>query len=228
MKKLSVIIPVFNEEKTIVQVIEQVLAQETGEWQKEIVVVDDGSTDSTGEKLKAFSGRIKVFRHGKNLGKGAALQTGFTAATGEAVIIQDADLEYDPADWPKMLEEFERDEKLVAVYGSRELSPKRRGYFHYVLGVKFLSFLVNLLFGSHLTDVYTCYKLFRTDFLRSLKLESNGFEIEAEITCKTLRARGKIKEVPIGYFPRRFSQGKKIRVRDGLKGAFKIVKFRFR
>lgn len=228
MKKLSVIIPVFNEEKTIVQAIERVLAQEIGDWQKEIIVVDDGSFDGTREILKPFFDKVRVFQHGKNLGKGTALRTGFAAATGQAIIVQDADLEYDPADWPKLLKELEENPGVGAVYGSRELSPKRRGYSHYVLGVRFLAVLINLLFGSKLTDPYTCYKLLWSETAKEMLIESNGFEVEAEITVKLLRSGKKIREVPIQYYPRRFSEGKKIRAKDGFIAIWTIIKHRLR
>ena len=224
--KLSIIIPVFNEEKTIVQVLEKVLAQAIGEWQKEVIVIDDDSSDGTSKKLEPFFDQVRVFKHAQNQGKGAALQTGFDVARGEAIIVQDADLEYDPADWPRLIRALEENPELAAVYGSRELSPERREYFPYVLGVKFLTFLINLLFGSRLTDAYTGYKLFRAEAIKSINLESRGFEIEAEITVKLLRGGFQIKEVPIHYRPRSFSEGKKIRARDGLRGIWTILKYR--
>lgn len=225
--KLSIIIPIFNEEKTIARVLDRVLSQEIGDWEKEVIVIDDHSTDSTQQRLEPFWDRIRIFMHPKNRGKGASLRTGFEAAQGNAIIVQDADLEYDPADWKRLLQELEENPNLAAVYGSRELNPERRGYFLYVWGVRFLSFLVNLLFGSNLTDVYTCYKLLRASVVRSIKLESSGFEIEAELTCKILKQGGRIKELPIRYFPRSFKEGKKIRAKDGLKGVFTIIKYRF-
>lgn len=225
MKTLSIIIPVFNEEKTIKKVLESVLKQDIGNWKKEIIVINDHSTDNTTQVLKSFLDKIKILQHGKNLGKGSALKTGFEAATGDAIIIQDADLEYDPNDWSKMIIELEKDASLSAIFGSREMSPKRKGYWHYVLGVRFLAFLINFLFKSNLTDPYTCYKLFRADLFKKIPLKSNGFEIEAEMTVKILKQRGKIKEVPINYYPRKFSEGKKIRFRDGLVGIWIIIKY---
>ncbi|MBU4350771.1 glycosyltransferase family 2 protein [Candidatus Parcubacteria bacterium] len=223
--KLSIIIPVFNEEKTIKKVLESVLKQDIGNWEKEIIVIDDHSNDDTAEILKQFLDRIKIFQHGKNLGKGSALRTGFGVATGEAIIIQDADLEYSPDDWPKMLAELEKSSDISAVFGSREMNPERKGYWHYVLGVRFLAFLINFLFKSNLTDPYTCYKLFRAELIKGILLESNGFEIEAEMTVKILKQGGKIKEVPINYYPRKFSEGKKIRVKDGLVGIWTIIRY---
>ena len=229
-KKLSIIIPVFNEEKTIKDAIRKVLSQEIDGWQKEIIVVNDGSTDNTQKELENFLGLISIARHNKNLGKGTALRSGFAKCSGNAIIIQDADLEYSPSDWPAMLRKLEENPNITAVFGSRELNNKRKGYFLCVLGVRLLTFLVNFLFHSKLTDVYTCYKLMRADFIKNMKLESNGFEIEAEITCKILKDGGAIKEVPISYFPRTYKQGKHIRIKDeflGIKTIFKCWFFKF-
>ncbi len=224
-KKLSIIIPVFNEEKTIGTVLEKVLLQEIGDWSKEIIVIDDGSIDKTEEEIGVFSEKIRILKHKKNLGKGAALATGFRVFTGSAVIVQDADSEYNPSDWPPMLKELDLHLEITAVYGSREMNPERKGYFLYVLGNKFLTFLINLLFRSNLTDAYTCYKLIRADFIRNTKIESKGFEVEAEITCKILKDKGIIKELPISYSPRSFKQGKHIRFKDGLVGIGTILKY---
>lgn len=224
-KKLSIIIPVFNEEKTVKDAVGRVLAQEIKGWQKEIIVVNDGSTDNTQEELKKIFDEVSIVRHIKNLGKGAALRSGLSKSSGDAVIIQDADLEYSPADWPAMLEELEKNHDVAAVFGSRELNNERKGYFFCVLGVRFLTFLVNFLFHSKLTDIYTCYKLMRRDFIKKIKLESNGFEIEAEITCKILKNRGVIKEIPINYFPRTFKQGKHIRTKDEFLGIKTVLKY---
>lgn len=232
--KLSIIIPVFNEVKTIQKVVRNVLAQNTGSWEKEIIVVDDGSIDGTGREIeelgqpkagqpRAENKKLIFLRHNKNCGKGAAVRTALGYTTGEAVIIQDADLEYDPADIPALLRVLE-EPGVNVIYGSRELQPKRRGYFHYVLGVKFLTFLVNILFGTKLSDIYTGYKLFRADVLKSLNLESTGFEIEMELTVKLLKKRVDIKEMPIHYQPRKFSQGKKIRFKDAIVGAMTLFK----
>lgn len=224
-KKLSIIIPVFNEEKTIGAVLKSVLSQETGDWSKEIIVVDDGSIDGTEKIINGFSEKIRILKHQKNLGKGRALATGIKAATGNAVIVQDGDLEYSPSDWPLMLNALENNPEITAVYGSREINSKRKGYFIYVLGVRFLTFLNNFLFRSNLTDIYTCYKLVRADFIKNIKIESKGFEIEVEITCKILKNKGIIREVPISYFPRTFLQGKSIRFKDGLIGLITILKY---
>ena len=227
-KKLSIIIPVLNEESTIKEIIEQVEHASVLDYQKEIIIVDDGSSDNTKNILKDIKAQYNliILEHQKNIGKGRALQTGFKAVTGNAVIIQDADLEYDPNDWDSLLKELNGSE-IGAVYGSRNINSEKKGYFHYVLGVKFLTFLNNLLFRSKLTDTYTCYKLFPADLIKSIQLDSDGFEIEAEMTAKILKKGLLIKEVPISYNPRKFKQGKKIRFKDGLIGIWTIIKYRF-
>lgn len=226
MRKLSIIIPVFNEERTIGQAIQKVIDQDIDGWQKEIIVVDDGSFDKTIEQIQSFIDKIKFLKHEKNQGKGAAIRTGLKVVTAEAVIIQDADLEYSPKDWPCLLKELGNPQTMV-VYGSRNIVLQKRSYWHYTLGAKFLTFLVNLLYKCQLTDVYTGYKLFRTPLIKSIDLKSNGFEIEAEITCQILKRGIVIKEVPIHYEPRTFRQGKKIRFCDGLVGFWTIIKNHF-
>lgn len=223
MKKLSIIIPVFNEEKTISAVLNKVLQQETPGWEKEIILINDASTDSTEEKIKSFSGEVKIKTHAQNMGKGAALCTGIKEATGDAILIQDADLEYDPKDWPKLLAELQWAD---VVYGSRNIRPEKRGYWYCYWGVELLTKSLNLLFGGNLTDPYTCYKLFRSETIKNINLTRNGFEIEAEITAKLLKNRAKIKEVDIHYYPRTYAEGKKIKIADGLIGLWTIFKIR--
>lgn len=225
MKLLSIIIPAYNEEKTIASVLDKVLAQNYGQWNKEIIVVNDCSNDRTDEVIKPYLDKIKYIKHNKNSGKGSAIKTGLSEAVGDTVIVQDADLEYDPADIKLLLEKF--DSGFEIVYGSRNLHPERRGYSHYVFGSKILDWLVNIFFWTNLTDVYTCYKLFKTDVLRKIGIESNGFEMEMELTAKALRMGYKMTEVPIHYYPRKFSEGKKIRAKDGLKGIWTLIKYRF-
>jgi glycosyltransferase involved in cell wall biosynthesis len=221
---LSIIIPVFNEEKTIAKVIERVLDQDFNGYDKQIIVVDDGSTDKTGKEIEKLETEKFVFlSHSKNLGKGAAIKTALEHVTGDVVIVQDADMEYNPADINLLIKKLES--SIDVVYGSRELHPERRGYPHYVLGVRLLTFLVNLRFKSKLTDVYTCYKLFPAHIIKSLDLKSNGFEIEMELTVKTLKKKYKIKEVAINYTPRKFVEGKKIRFRDAIKGVLTFFEF---
>ncbi len=223
--KLSIIIPIFNEEATLEKVLKKVVQAPILQYEKEIILIDDGSTDRTKQIINRLKGKpgFIVLEHPQNMGKGAAIQTGLKAVTGQAVIIQDADLEYNPADWPSLLKELKPG--MGAVYGSRNINPKKRGYFHYVLGVWLLTKLNNLLFASRLTDTYTCYKLFPARLIKSIPLTSNGFEIEAEITARILKKGLSIKELPISYSPRKFSQGKKIRFWDGLLGLWTIIKY---
>jgi len=228
-KKLSIIIPVLNEESTIEEIIKRVERAPVFDYQKEIIIINDGSTDNTKKILENLKEKYNliILEHNMNAGKGKALQTGLEVVTGSAVIIQDADLEYNPNDWRLLLRELNKP-GIGAIYGSRNINPEKKGYFHYVMGVKFLTFFNNLLFGTKLTDIYTCYKLFPAHLIKSIKLNSNGFEIEAEITAKILKKGLLIKEVPISYSPRRFEQGKKIRFKDGLIGIWTIFKYRFK
>lgn len=226
MRRLSIIIPAYNEAKTITDVLARVFEQNYHGWDKEIIVVNDDSSDGTAEKLRPFLNKIKYLKHSRNQGKGAAIRTGVEIMSGDAVIVQDADLEYDPADIQKLLNVLGNRDNLV-IYGSRNLNPERRGYSHYVIGSKILDWLVNLFFDERLTDVYTCYKLFPTEIIKKINIESRGFELEMELTVKTLKMGYHIKEVPIHYYPRKFHEGKKIRAKDGLKGVWTLLKYRF-
>ncbi len=225
MKKLSIIIPAYNEEKTIKEILAKVKNLLIPEIEKEIIVVDDASTDKTGLILKEQKG-IKFILHQKNLGKGGAFKTGLKQAQGEIIIVQDADLEYDPEDIKKCLEPILKGEAKV-VYGSRELDKKNRtrsGWLFFI-GGKTVTWFCNLLYGSHLTDEPTCYKCFKTEIIKSFDIENNDFAWEPEITAKILKQGFKIKEVPIKYFPRK--QGKKINYQDGIKALITLLKYKF-
>lgn len=226
--KLSIIIPVFNEIKTIEEIIGRAVAAPILDFEKEIIVIDDGSNDGTEIILENIKEKYNflLLVNPKNSGKGAAIRAGLNKATGDWVLIQDADLEYDPNDYPRLLEVLNKNWPVI--YGSRNLEKQNKGYWHYVLGVKFLNFLLNLLFGSRLTDAYTGYKVFSAPLLKSLNLTSQGFEFEAEVTARILKKGISIKEVPIHYYPRNFSQGKKIRSVDGLIAIWTIVKYRIK
>lgn len=224
--KLSVIVPAYNERPFIEEILRRV---EAVPIDKEIIVVDDGSTDGTREvlaKLEAEGG-IKVIYHPSNRGKGAAIRTALAHVTGELTIIQDADLEYDPDDYPDLLAPFKKGPCDV-VYGTRLARGKVQRvhlFWHYV-GNKFLTFITNLLFNSTLSDMETGYKVFRTELLKSLKLKANRFDIEPELTAKVLKRRCRVFEVPIAYYGRSYDEGKKITWRDGFVALWTLVKYR--
>jgi glycosyltransferase involved in cell wall biosynthesis len=219
---LSVIVPVYNEAKTIKQVIEKILAVSI---EKEIIVVDDSSTDDTGKILGDLRyENLKVIYHGSNRGKGAAVLTGLEHAAGEYVIVQDADFEYDPADYLKLMDAIQK--------GAGELILGARfteGYHGMKIpkaGNRFLTGLVNKLFGVKLNDCFTCYKLMRKADLVGLSLSSSSFDIEIEILAKAIKKKMRIAEVPVTYTPRTYNEGKKIRIKDGMWAALRIFKFR--
>lgn len=226
--KLSIIIPVFNEEKTIGEIIKKIKKVPIG-VDKEIIVINDGSFDNTKkilEELKKEFGFI-LLEHQKNQGKGAAIKTGLSKATGDFVLIQDADLEYEPNDYPFLLEPFLKKEAKV-VYGSRNLLKNPRSSKSYFFGGQFLTFIFNLFFNEKLTDINTGYKVFAKEVFEKIELKENDFAFCEEITCKIKKLGYKIKEVPIHYYPRNFKEGKKIRWwRDGFKGLITILKYRF-
>ena len=215
--KLSIIIPCYNEALTIKEVLQNVENADIGQYEKEIIVVDDGSTDNTKEILKDNNIPAILVYHDKNYGKGRAIYSGLEKATGNYVIIQDADLEYNPIEYKKLLEKIS--ENIPVIYGMRSY---KQGYIHYRIGAYLVTLTMNILYGTKIHDSYTCYKLIKTDLFKSLNLQSDGFEIEAEITAKLLNKKINIFEVPIEYHPRKFSDGKKIRAVDALKGLFKI------
>ena len=225
--KLSVIIPVFNEKKTIEEIIRRVQAAEVG-LEKEIIVVDDASEDGTRQILENLNHpNVKICFHSKNQGKGAALRTGFSKAKGDIILIQDADLEYDPKDYPVLLESL-LNGRADVVYGSRFLGGPHRVFFfwHYV-GNKLLTTLSNVFSNLNLSDMETCYKVFKKELLNRITLKSKRFGIEPEITIKFAKLKCKIYEVPISYSGRDYSEGKKIGWKDGVAAIFHVIRFKF-
>jgi len=225
--KLSIVIPCYNEENTIVEVLGQINELNLD---KEIIVVDDGSTDGSREKLENLKKKFKfkLLDHKENLGKGRAIRTALNFVSGDYTIIQDADLEYDPEDYQELLECAFRNEAKV-VYGSRQPNLQNRRYSSllYYLGGVFLTWLTNILYGTRITDVTTCYKLFKTNVIKKLSLKCKGFEFCPEVTVKLVKKGIKIYEVPIKYFPRGSKEGKKLKWKDGLKIAWTLIKYRF-
>ncbi|MBI2268385.1 MAG: glycosyltransferase family 2 protein [Candidatus Blackburnbacteria bacterium] len=225
--KLSILIPVFNEERTIEKLLKKVISAPIRGWRKEIVVVDDCSTDKTHKILAALTQKykFKLIKHGMNTGKGGAVKTALKYATGDIVLTQDADLEYDPKDYKILLSAYGF--KNPVVYGSRNLGATNRGYLICYLCGRCLTLLNNLLYGSSITDINTGYKLFRADIIKNANLQVDGFDFCHEITAKVLRSGYKIKEVPINYYPRSYSEGKKVKVRDAILDLWTTIKYRF-
>jgi len=223
--KLSIIIPSFNEAATLSQIIQQVKKQNFKNITKEIIVVNDGSTDST-KKILSRQKNIKVISLSKNQGKGAAIRAGIKQATGAYVLIQDADLEYDPIDIQSLLDPI-LNKKAEVVYGSRFLGPHKNMLFWHLMGNKFLSFITNFLYNTTLSDMEVGYKLIPKKLLDSITLKENRFGFEPEITGKILKQGIRIYEVPISYSGREFSEGKKITWVDGLIAFFLLFKYRF-
>ncbi len=223
---LTVIMPVFNERTTVAEVIRRMRAVDLPVT-LEIIAVDDGSSDGSDKVLGALEdSTVRVLRHQKNEGKGAAIRTGMGEARGDLVLIQDADLEYDPNDWPKLLDPVLRGKARV-VYGSRFTGERKNMLPLHWLGNRLLSLVTNVLYSSTLSDMETCYKLFDAQVLEGLTIVSNRFEFEPEITAKILRRGHRIYEVPISYAGREPDEGKKITWRDGFGAMRALIKFRF-
>ena len=218
--------PVYNEIQTIAEIIRRV---QKVTLEKEIIIVDDGSTDGTRDYLQTLHAEnITVLLHERNKGKGAALQTGFNHVTGDVVVVQDADLEYNPEEYHLLLKPI-LDNRADVVYGSRFLtgSERRVLLFWHSLGNKFLTFLSNMITDLNLTDMETCYKMFRADVLKTAKIEQNGFGFEPEFTVKVAKARFRIYEVGISYYGRDYSEGKKVGWKDGVAVLWSLLKYRF-
>ena len=225
---LSVVMPVYNEKNFISKIIDKVLKLDIV---KELIIVDDFSTDGTRELLKnaKFDGRVKIYYHDKNMGKGAALRTGFVYVTKEVAVIQDADLEYDPSEFTEMIKPI-ADGQADVVYGSRLSGgrPQRVYMFWHRVGNDLLSFVTNFLYNSTLTDMETCYKMFRKSVIDKIKIKSNDFSVEPELTAKILKNKAlRVYEVPISYYGRTYAEGKKISWRHGFGALWTLLKYRF-
>jgi len=228
MEKVSILIPVYNEIDTIGTILEKVENASFCGLEKEIILIDDFSTDGTKDILKSLENKYKVIYHKKNQGKGAALRTGFAAVTGDITVIQDADLEYDPDDYEGVIKLI-LDGKADVAYGSRflDLAGSTTVVKANFLANKMLTLFTNILFGAKLTDMETCYKAFNTAFIKDIKIKSDRFDFEPEITAKVLKKKARLAEAPITYNGRTFEEGKKITWVDGIHAVLALVKYRF-
>jgi glycosyltransferase involved in cell wall biosynthesis len=232
VKKVSVLIPIYNEAKTFEQLLSAVRSAPFCGLEKEIIIVDDGSTDGTREVLaqlqKSANGSESYHFHAKNMGKGAALRTALSYAAGDIIVIQDADLEYDPKEYDELVRLI-IDHKADVVYGSRLTGgkPARQFKFLHLVGNKFLTLVTNILYDTTISDMETCYKAFRSDVIKNLNIRSNRFEFEPEITAKVLKRKHHLYEVPISYYGRDFDEGKKITWKDGIGALWALLYYRF-
>ena len=223
---LSVVIPVYNEVENIGEILKRVQSTNLA---REIIIVDDGSQDGTRDILRELNGKgdVRVILHERNQGKGAAVVTGLKAAQGDVILIQDADLEYNPRDYPVLLQPIEEGLADV-VYGSRFLgAPHRVTMFWHLIANRMLTFMTNILYNTILTDMETGYKVFRRDVIEGMKIRAKRFDFEPEFTAKVLKGRHRIFEVPISFNPRDSSQGKKIKLRDAFEAVWTLLKYRF-
>ena len=224
--KVSIIIPVYNEFNTIEEILRRVEAQNIA---AEILIVDDGSTDGTREKLDSMieDAHLRIFFHEQNLGKGAAVRTGIQNVKGDVILIQDADLEYDPRDYPALFKPIEEGIADV-VYGSRFLGgPRRTVMFWHMVANRLLTFMTNLLYNTILSDMETGYKVFKQEIVRDMKLRANRFDFEPEFTAKILKRKARVYEVPISFNPRDYEDGKKIGIGDAFQAVWALLKYRF-
>jgi len=222
--KLSILIPIYNERATVLEIIKRVQAVA---FEKEIIAVDDGSTDGTRELLpETEKDGVIVLYHDCNRGKGAAIRTALERATGDIIVIQDADLEYDPRDYGQLVQPIVEGRAKV-VYGSRFLGPRMAMFFWHMLANKMLTLMTNILYDTILSDMETGYKAFRADVIKNMMLRSHRFDFEPEVTAKVLKQRIRIFEVPISYYGREYSEGKKIGMKDGFIAVWTLLKYRF-
>ena len=231
LTRISILIPVFNEARTLRELLGQVDTAVVAGLDKELIIVDDGSTDGTREILEHLDGLQTPFRvvfHGQNMGKGAAIRTALTYATGDLILVQDADLEYDPRDYAELLDPLLRGRADV-VYGSRLRGgkPVRDFSLLYLWGNKFVTFVTNALYRAALTDMETGYKVFRADVIKNIRIRANRFDFEPEVTAKVLKRGYKLVELPISYYGRPHAEGKKLTWRDGFAAIWTLVKYRF-
>lgn len=228
MNKITILIPIFNEVSTLEQILKKVEDAPFCGLEKEIILIDDFSTDGTRDILKNLESKYPVFYHDQNMGKGAALRTGFEHMTGDIVVIQDADLEYEPVDYEPLIKLI-LDDRADVAYGSRLSGgkPSRSFMFTHLLGNKLLTLITNILYNTTLTDMETCYKAFKTEFIKGIEIKSNRFDFEPEITAKVLKKGARLYELPISYYGREYDEGKKITWKDGFHAVLALVKFRF-